>query len=250
MVMYISAMAFSLVVVLCMAVHMLGGPLQSVLPELIVQKLSRTKNLSEVLRRLAMQGLVSVPDGYSVNGAFRPLMQAAHNQQMLMSLRLTLEMLISSYLPKLFVNACVLTGVFVSLRLERMNGVLLVVEAKSASQKHTRVVAAPAFRLLAMPRPLRLMLFGMAIVSFVTAFSASALAQTFGQLCYALFETLYTLLGAAVLVFVFTKNDPDRRIRAGVLAAALYLIAPFVLLIVGLLDQSFHFRNPQAHKPD
>jgi len=250
MLMYISAMAFSLVVVLAMATRMLGGPLQVMLPKMIVQKLSRMDKLSEMLRRLAMQGLVSMPDGYTVDSPIRPLMQAAYNQQMLMSLRLTLEMMIAQEMPKLFVNACVLVGLFTPLRLERMNGVLLVVEAKSASQKQTRVVAAPSFRLLAMPRPLRIMLLVLALASFMLMMSYGALAQTVGRLCYAAFETLFTLLGAAVLVFMYTKNDPDRKTIAGVLAAAMYVVAPFVLLLIGLFDQTFHFRNPQAHKPE
>jgi len=75
-------------------------------------------------------------------------------------------------------------------------------------------------------------------------------SHTLGQLCYAAFETMFCLLGAAVMVFVYTKNDPDRKTLAGVLAAALYVMAPFVLFVIGLMDQTFHFRNPQAHKPD
>lgn len=250
MLMYISAMIFSLAMVLCMAVHMLGGPLQVTLPKLIVQKMSRMKNLGDMLRQLAMQGLVSVPDGYTLDSPVRPLVQATFNQQMLMSLRLTLEMLITQELPKLFVNASVLVGLFTALRLERMNGVLLVVEAKSASQKQTRIVAAPSFRLLAMPRPLRMMMVVMALASFMLMMSYGALAQTIGRLCYATFETLFTLLGAAVLVFLYTKNDPDRKTLAGLLAAAMYVVAPFVLFLIGLFDQTFHFRNPQAHKPE
>lgn len=250
MLMYVSAVAFSLVLVLSMAVNMLGGPLQVTLPRMIIQRMSRMDNLSDLLRQLAIQGLVSVPDGYTTEGVIRPLMQASYNQQMLMSLRLTLEMIVEQYLPKLFVNACVLVGLFTALRLERMNGVLLVVEAKTPSQKQTRVVAAPSFRLLAMPRPLRMLMLAMAIASFVLIPSGAALAQTVGRLCYAVFETLFTLLGAAVLVFLYTKNDPDRRIVAGILAAAMYVVAPFVLLLVGMFDQTFHFRNPQAHKPE
>ncbi len=250
MLMYISAMAFSLTVVLCMAAHMLGGPLQVMLPQVVVQKISRMDHLSDVLRQLAIRGLVSIPDGYTVDGMMRPLMQASYHQQMLMSLRLTLEMLIAQELPKLFVNACILVGLFTSLRLERMNGVLLVVEAKSASQKQTRVVAAPSFRLLAMPRPLRMLMLVMALVSFMLMMSYGTLAQTVGRLCYATFETLFTLLGAAILVFMYTKNDPDRKTIAGVLAAAVYVVAPFVLFLIGLFDQTFHFRNPQAHKPE
>lgn len=250
MLLYISAAAFALTVVVCMAVHMLGGPLQTTLPQAVVNKLSRAEYLNDVLRRLAMQGLIRIPDGYTANGPARPLMQAVHQQQMLMSFRLTLEMLIRQELPKLFVNACVLTGLFTALRLERMNGVMLVVEAKTASQKQTRVVAAPGFRLLIMPRSLRTFLLLMALASLFLLTSPNAFAQTVGGLFYATFETMYALLGAAIMVFLYTKNDPDRKTTAGVLAAAIYVLAPFVLFLIGLFDQTFHFRNPQARKPD
>ena len=250
MLLYMTATAFSLLVVLAMAQHMLGGTLQAVLPGMIVERVGQMENLSEFLRRLAVQGLVSVPDGYTAENALRPLLEAGYNSQMLMSLRLTLELLLMQQLPAWFVSVSVLIGLFTSLRLERMNGVLLVVEAKNASEKHTRVVAAPSFRLLAMPRPLRGGLLVMALFSLMLTTSGTVLAQTVGQLCYALFETLFMLLGAAVMVFLYTKNDPERKTVAGVLAAAMYLVAPFVLLLIGLADQSFHFRNPQARKPD
>ena len=71
-----------------------------------------------------------------------------------------------------------------------------------------------------------------------------------GQLCFATVQTLFYLLGASVLVFMYTRNDPDRRMLSGVIAAALYVMAPFILLMIGIADQAFHFRTPQAQKPD
>ena len=249
-VLYISAMAFSLLVVLCMAMRMLGGPLPEVLPQLIVQKLAETDDLSELLARLAARGLVSVPDGYTASGVIRPLMQETYNREMLLSLRLTLELLIRGYLPRLFVNACLLVGLFTSLRLERMNGVLLVVEAKTANHKRARVVAAPSFRLLAVPRQVVGDLLVIMAVSLAFHLAGESLGTAVMDLCFCILEAIYSLLGAAVLVFLFTKNDPERRVTAGILAAAVYLAAPFVLILTGLLDQMMHFRNPKAPKPD
>ena len=65
MLLYMTATAFSLLVVLAMAQHMLGGTLHAVLPGMIVERVGQMENLSEFLRRLAVQGLVSVPDGYT-----------------------------------------------------------------------------------------------------------------------------------------------------------------------------------------
>lgn len=248
-VMYIAAMTFSVTVVIAAAAHMLGGSLQYTLAEAIVQWVAASEDKEILLRQLMASGLISVPDGYSVQNAARPLMEAFYSQQMLMSLRLTLEMLLAQYLPSAVVQLSIIIGLFTSLRLERVSGVLLVVETRSASEKHTRVVAPPSFRLLAMPRPLRGTALALAVTSLVLM-ASGGMTGVVGQLCYATFETLFCLLGAAVMVFVYTKNDPDRKTLAGVLAAALFVMAPFVLFLIGLADQRFHFRNPQAHKPD
>jgi len=248
--MYVSAMAFSLTIVLAMASRMLGGPLQYSLAKAIVEWVAASPNKQALLRQFAVNGLISIPDGYTTQGVAGALMEAAYSQQMLMSFRLTMEKMIVQELPSLFVQSCLLTGLFISLRLERVNGVLLVVEARTAADKHTRIVAPPSFRLLVMPRPVRAATFVLAVAALLLMMSGGSFAYTIGQLCYASFETMFCLLGAAVMVFVYTKNDPDRKTLAGVLAAAVYVMAPFVLFIIGLMDQTFHFRNPQAHKPD
>lgn len=250
MLMYISAVAFALLLVLAMATRALGGPLQVTLAEALTRWVSQAKNPSVILRQFAAAGLLSVPEGYMDQGVMRPFMEAVFNQQMLKSLRLTMEMLLAQTLPSLFVQGCVLVGVFTSLRLERVSGVLLVVETRTASEKRTRVVAPPSFRLLALPRSMRGLLLALAAAALVMMMTYGSLPRIIGQLCYATLETLFSLLGAAVLVFMSTKNDPDRRVLSGVMAAALYVLAPFVLFMIGLADQTFHFRTPQAQKPD
>lgn len=250
MLMYISAMAFALTVVLAMASNMLGGPLSYSLAQVFVDWVDQAENRQMILRQFAANGLVSIPKGYIEQGTLRPLMEAAYNRQMLMSLKLTMEMLLTQYLPSLVAQSCLIVGLFISLRLERANGVLLIVEARTAADKRARVVAPPSFRLLSIPPNVRRTLFALGVTALLLLTSPGSFANTVGQLCYAVFETAFCLLGAAVTVFAYTKTDPDRRIFAGVMAALLFVVAPFVLLVVGLMDQKFHFRKPQAPKPD
>ena len=250
MVLYLFTIAYAVVTMLMGVNRTLGGPLYWSLAGQITEWVSGLENMPEILLRLASAGLVSVPDGYTAQTLTRPLMEAAYQQQMLMSLRLTLELLLRQLLPAVVVHVCVLLGVFIPLRLERVAGVMLVVETKTASDKRTRVVAPPSFRLLALPRDLRRLAMALGISALFLMLSANEVAQIVGQLCYAAFQAMFMLLGAAVLVFIQTKRDPDRRVAGGLLAAALYVIAPFVLLVIGMLDQTIHFRNPQARKPD
>lgn len=247
---YISAMAFSLIVVLTAASSMLGSPLYRSLAQVFVNWVGLSENRQLLLRQLAMNGLISIPGEYASQNALRPLMEAALEQQMLMSLRLTMERIFAQYLPSLVVQSCIVTGLFISLRLERVSGVLLVVETRHGSDKHTRVIAPPSFRLLAVPRTVYTVMLALAVTAFLAMTSPGSFVHTVGQLCYAAFQTVFCLLGAAVLVFMYTRNDPERKTMAGVLTALIYVMAPFVLLVIGIMDQRFHFRKPQAQKPD
>ena len=159
-------------------------------------------------------------------------------------------MWLGQYLPALFVHSCLLVGVFIALRLERVNGVLLVVETRTASDRRTRVIAPPSFRLLALPLPVRITAIALAVTYWLIPPDSANVALIVGQLCYAAGQGLFCVLGAAIVVFVYTRNDPDRKLLAGALAAALYVMAPFVLMAIGVLDGRFHFRKPQAQKPD
>jgi len=250
MLLYLVSIAYALGCVAAMATRALGGPLQLTLAKAFTDWVAASDHAPLILQQFAARGMIAVPDGYTAQGVAGQLMGAVHKQQMLMSLRLTMENLIMQSLPSLFVQSCLLIGLFTSLRLERVNGVLLVVETKSAAEKHTRVVAPPSFRLLSMPRGMRSVVFALALTALVLMLSSSDVLRIVGQLCFAAFQTMFYLLGAAVLVFMYTRNDPDRRVISGVIAAALYVMAPFILLLIGMADQAFHFRTPQAQKPD
>ncbi|MBR6571006.1 MAG: hypothetical protein IKK75_11200 [Clostridia bacterium] len=250
MLLYLFSVAYALGCVAAMATRALGGPLHLTLAKAFVEWVASLDKADVILRSCAASGLIAIPDGYTSQTVLSHMMLRPHIQQMLMSLRLTMENLIRQLLPSLFVQASVLVGLFTALRLDRVHGVMLVVETKSPSEKQTRVVAPPSFRLLTMPRGMRSVLIALALTAFVLLLSGSDVAIMVGQLCFATVQTMFYLLGASVLVFMYTRNDPDRRMFSGVIAAALYVMAPFILLMIGIADQAFHFRTPQAQKPD
>ena len=250
MLLYMTAAAFSLTVSLAAASRALGGPLQLMLAEELVRWVEANENRSQLLNRLAAAGWIAVPEGYAEQGVAGALMQTEHIRQMLMSLKWNVRMMIAQLLPGLFVQGCVITGIFTALRMERVNGVLLVVETKTPAQKQTRVIAPPSFRLLTLSRGLRMMWALIAVTGLVLMTSQTAAVAVAGQMCLALAETVGCLLGAAAMIFLYTQNDPDRRVTAGVLAAALYLFCPFALLALGIADQIFHIRTRQAQKAE
>ena len=249
MVIYLAAVTMSMLVAVAAAGYALGGPLQVKLAEAVTDWVSNSEQKQAILRRLALSGLITLPKGYDLMGQTGRFLQAEHARQMLMSLKLSTEVMIASYLPSVFVQGCMLVGLFIPLRLERANGVLLVVETKTPAQKQTRVVAPPSFRLLTLPPNLRRLWLGTALGGVLLLLSNTDVFITMGQVCLAVAQTVGCLLGAAVVVFMYTKKDPDRRVTGGVFAALFMLFAPGLLLVVGIADQVFHLRTPQAHKP-
>ncbi len=249
MLIYLAAVTLSALVAVAAAGYALGGPLQVKLAEAVTDWVARSERKNELLRRLALAGIITLPDGYDLMGESGRLLQAEHARQMLMSLKLSAEMLVAGYLPSIFMQVCMTVGLFIPLRLERANGVLLVVETKTPAQKQTRVVAPPSFRLLTLPPNLRRLWLGMALGGILLLLSETDVLITMGQVCVAAAQTVGCLLGAAVVVFMYTKNDPERRVTGGVFAALLLLFAPGLMLAVGIADQIFHLRTPQAHKP-
>ena len=67
-----------------------------------------------------------------------------------------------------------------------------------------------------------------------------------------LLMALCFLLTMGLAFFLNRKKGGKPAVVAvyGVLAAALYMIAPFVLFLIGLTDQTFHYRAKRSGHPD
>ena len=122
------AYAFALLCVVICAQAALGNAIAPGLAEWLVKRVQSSGNTGLLLYRFAAAGLIAVPEGYQkaslLSFAFDPVLI----RQLLLSLRLTAERLIASALPSLFVQACMLGGLFTALRCQRLNCMVLLVE--------------------------------------------------------------------------------------------------------------------------
>ena len=247
---YMGAVATALTAIIASASRALGGPLWQSLTEMLVNAIAQHEQAGLLLYRFAAAGLISMPEGYAGSMALMHVFEPLFMNQMLMSLRLTLENLLFEMLPAIFVQASVMVGLFTALRVQRMNGVILVVEARADGEKKARVAVPPGFRLIMLPPKARWPITLMAVAALILMMSEAALMQIVGQMCYTVFETSFMLVGAAVVVFVFSSRHPERRTLFGILAAALYVFVPFMLFLIGLTDQTFHYRIKRSGSPD
>ena len=248
---YVGAVALALTAVVCSATYVLGGPLWKSISALAVDFIGQHKRAEQILLQAASSGLVRMPEGYQQSDGLLGLaMGAAHKQQMLMSLRLTLETMLYSQLAGMFVQACLLVGVFTHLRILRFRGAVLVVQTITPSERKTTVTVPPGFRLLTLPPRTRQLMAVLAVAALMLLGTPGTYAQTVGQLCFALVEQVFTLIGAAVMIHVFCRNDPDRKTACGAFAALAYVVAPFALFMIGLMDQFLHFRSNHSGKPE
>ena len=164
---------------------------------------------------------------------------------MLLSLRLNVALMLENLLPWLFVQACLLGGLFTALRVQRMRCAVLVVgpDPEHPGERKARVVSPPGFRLMVIPPRLRWVLFLMALASLLLIGAQARLAQTLGLLFYATFSCAFQLAGAAVLVCMLSAHTPGRAALYGALSAVLYALFPVALFFIGVADQALHFRS-------
>ena len=249
---FIVAYATALTLVVAAASHALGAGLAEGLTEQIVARVASSDQPGLVLYRFALAGLLSVPDSYHSGVLPLFLLDIDLVRQMLLSLRLHVQALLAQTLPPLFVQACVLGGLFTALRVQHLNCAVLIVgpDPEHPGGRKARVASPPGFRLLMLPAHLRWPLCLMAVVSLVLLTSDGDLAQTLGQLFFAAFTCAFQLAGAAVLVCMLASRAPDRAPLYGVLAAVLYVLFPMVLFLLGVTDQALHFRTRLLKRTD
>ena len=241
---YIGAYAASLTLVTLAAAHALGAGIAEGLAQLLAAQVEASDQPGLLLYRFAAAGLLAVPDGYS--GALPLfLLDPAVVRQMLLSLRLNVALMLENLLPWLFVQACLLGGLFTALRVQRMRCAVLVggPDPEHPGERKARVVSPPGFRLMVIPPRLRWVLFLMALASLLLIGAQARLAQTLGLLFYATFSCAFQLAGAAVLVCMLSAHTPGRAALYGALSAVLYALFPVALFFIGVADQALHFRS-------
>lgn len=242
---YVCAYAVSLTLITLAAVRVLGAEVAEGLSELLVAQVEASDQPGLLLYRFAAAGLLAVPDGYSDGLLPLFLLDPSLIRQMLLSLRLNVALMLQDLLPWLFVQACMLGGLFTALRVQHMRCAVLVVapDPEHPGERKARVVSPPGFRLMVIPPRLRWTLCLMALASLLLIGAEGRLAQTLGLLFYAAFSCAFQLAGAAVLVCVLSARNPGHAALYGALSAVLYALFPIALFFLGVADQALHFRS-------
>jgi len=248
---YCCLAALSLAALLGVASWRMGATMAELLPQLVMDAVRKTPDPNQLLFRLASAGLVSLPKGFQRTDLLSRLLEPGLTNQMLLSLGRTVELFAQSVLPMLLVQISILTGLFTTLRLERLNGVMIVVEIdpRKPGERKTRVTSPPGFRMLDLPLRVRAGLFAAMVLAALFAHTGS-LGQTFALMCYQLGSTAFQLTGSAVMVYVFARRSPDSIRLIGAVTGAIYVMAPTVPLIIGILDTFVHYRANKVRDPD
>ena len=215
-----------------------------------MRSVERSEQAGLFLYRFAAAGLVPLPQGFESAEVLNHAFDAAFVQQLLLSMRLTIEKTLFQVLPLAYVEVSLIVGVFAALRVQKYNGVVLVLEAQAPNEKKARVMLPPGFSMLRLPNMARGPVLLAAVASLFLMLLQDPLWQIMCQLCYSLFEAVFRLVGAAVLVWLLSARYPKYKPLFGALAAAVYVISPFVLFLIGVTDQTFHYRIKRSGKPD
>lgn len=239
---YVGAVTLALLCVAAAGTYALGGALWQTLPDRFLRMIEGNEQAGLLLYRFAEAGLIRLPEGVSKVSALVQAIEPAQVQEMLKSLKLTLESLLFDLLPMWFVQFSMIIGLFCALRVQKMKGMVLVIEASKDGEKKAHLAVPPGFSVLIIPPKLRGPVLMSAALALICMLMDNPVLLIIGQLSYSLFENVFMLAGAAVLVGVLSARHPGRKTLIGLLAGVLYIATPFLLFLIGLADQSFHFR--------
>lgn len=243
---YICAYAAALLAVAACAARLFGGGLADGLSDLLTASVRSSPNAGATLYQLAASGVIGVPKAYQNAGALSFMLDPVLARQLLLSLRLSLNLAFHQILPSLFVQSCILGGVFTALRVQRLNHSYLLVDGQppaAESADRVQIAVSPGFSMLQLPPSLRWPTALMALCALLFSLSPSALVQQLSLLFYTAFLCVYELIGAAVMVCLLSARHPDRKGLFGLLAAVVYLVFPVALFLIGVLDPILHFRS-------
>ena len=238
-------------IMLCMALVLgaLSWRMTAPLPDLVMEWVAQSNAAVPLLIRLAQTGLISLPEGYQASGLLAPLLENMAIEQMLLSLRRTVELFVQTQLPMLLTQAGMLIGLFTALRVEHLNGVMLIVEVdpRHPGERKTHVTSPPGFRMLVLPPKFRIVLMAVLLCSMVLS-SQAGLGHTLSMMLSQFVLTCFQLVGAAVMVFVFAKKHPDHLLPIGIGVGLVYATIPTVPLLIGLSDSFVHYRTHKVQK--
>lgn len=240
--MYVAVMALALGVALWalyLDAWQEGVGLAEFLSEKVEQWVMTHPQRTSLLYRAMSTGLLPVPEGYQQVTLLNLTIDPVFLSEVRLMLRTRVAQLVETKVPTLLVEASILLGVFIDLRILRMWGSYLLLN--KAEPNKVSIALAPSFSRLQMPRRWRVVLL-ICCLSYFFTIGFQGFGYRLGQLMYATFETAYRLQGAAVICSLIMGEKQERRVLAGIAAGLLFVMMPFAAFLAGCFENVFSFR--------
>ncbi|MEG0638926.1 MAG: hypothetical protein RR824_02725 [Clostridia bacterium] len=243
---YIIAYFITMGMIIACLAQAVGGSLVLGLAAKATEAIRTSPKSGQILYNLASMGIVGLPSNYVHPTMLSFTLDPIFIHQLLLSLQRSLELALWPLIPSWFVQICFLGGLFTTLRTQHMNHAILLVttlDKPSPDAKKVEITLPSGFSRLQLPPSLRLPLSLIALASLFCALTPGDLWGELSLLLWAVVLCLFEVLGAAVLVGVLSARKPEQKSLWGCLAAALYLLFPIALFLIGMLDPFLHFRS-------
>ena len=195
---------------------------------------------TQLLYQAMASGLLPVPEGYEKVTLLNLTLDPIFLGEVRLMLRTRVMNLVETAVPSLLVQSGIIIGLFIQLRILRMWGSYLLMD-KGEPEKIS-VAMAPSYATFRLAERVRWVLLLFCLLYFILA-GTKGYVFRLTQVLYYTFETLYQLQGGAVVCDFIIRKNADRRVLGGILAAVLYLFAPFALFMIGCFDNVFSFRS-------
>jgi hypothetical protein len=192
---------------------------------------------TQLLYQAMSSGLLPVPEGFSNFTLLTLTINPVFLHQLELEMHARFLSLIRTSIPSLVVEGGMIIGLFTALRVQKLRNAYLLVDRENPQK--VRIALTPSFSMLRIPKGWnwKLLLF---LIFYLLFYGSGGVLSTMAVLLRNAFETLYQLQGAAVICAWLMRQDEDRRTLAGIAAAALYLLVPMALFIIGC----FHYLFP------
>ncbi len=227
-----AATLFSTLPLLARASWLLDGALFAGLADLLTNTVGASDNCGSILYSLLNLGVLQAPAEYAGRAGLRigqyVLLNPELRQELLNALRPRLEAWSEELIPSLLMQGSMIIGLFSALQTARVR---------------VQPMHRLAFRTLRLPKPYRGYVLFLCVGSLLLQLGTTDVTQITCTLMYAAFVTVYRLLGAATLIDLLGRKNPARSALHGVLAAALYVLFPLALFLLGLADQVIGLRG-------
>ena len=164
------------------------------------------------------------------------------SRQLELSLELRLRQSLTVLLPSLCTQVILLGGLATGLRVWKTRCTVLLVDEEKKTIP--TVTVFPGFSGLSIGRNLCLTLLGAGALGLMISIStvndaALQLARVLVSFC----RTGFRISGAAVLCGLLMRQDEDRRLWAGLLTGAVYVLVPALLFLLGVTDPMLRYRS-------